>query len=355
MSIASMMGKAQQTFISANGKNGFFSLYEQVFSTEHFDRIYVILGGPGTGKSTFLRKISEKGRGNGIAVEEIACSSDPDSLDGVILASRGKRIGLLDGTPPHGRIITRPALCEEIIDLGAFWDAEGLSEHKATLLALGEKKKRAYLRAYALLEALGALWEESRISLLPYFDTEKAKRQIQHKIGTKKQAGYAEYRLMRSFSGKGEIVLSPCDGYVQNLLFVGGNQIAAEIYLSYFEKILQKSEVARTVFLSPLDGANIDGIYLKDSQTLLVKESLKRGSAKGRRIVADRFFSSHIEESKERRACFESVKGLALAALSEAMETHAAIEEYYIDGMDFTALAAFREKKTEEIISRLLR
>lgn len=354
MNAKSILGDTPKTFISANGKNGFFSLYEEVFQTENFDRIYVIFGGPGTGKSTFLRTVAAKSRENGVTVEEIACSSDPDSLDGIILTTKEKRIGILDGTPPHGRIITAPALCEEMIDLGAFWDSARLSQYRQTILSLGEKKKRAYARAYALLSALGSLWEERRIAVTPHFDTEKAKRQIKHKIGTKKQNGYAEYRLLRSFSGQGEVLLPPRGENVQNLLLIGGNQVAAEIYLSYFEKVLRELHVDRTVFLSPLDGKSVDAIYLKDTQTLLLKESLRQTKTTGRRIVADRFFTSHIEDSREQRVCFDTVKELALSALRDAKEAHAAIEEYYIKCMDFEALDNFRQKKTEEILSLLL-
>ncbi len=347
------VGGTPRSFISANSKNGFFSLYDEVFDTKRFDRIYVILGGPGTGKSTLLRGISAKARERGFAVEEILCSSDPASLDGVILASGNKRIGILDGTPPHARIITAPAVCEQIIDLGAFWDAQRLSVHKSTLLALTEKKQNAYARAYALLSAVGALWEEKRICFSPYFDKEKAKRQIKHKLGTCRQRGEATFRLLRTFSGAGEVVLSPCEEKAHNLLYIGGNQVAAEIYLSYFEEILKSLSVKRTVFLSPLDGKSVDGIYLEESATLLLKESLREKGIRGRRIVADRFFTLHPEESREHRALLESTKAMVLSALSEAKKAHAAMEEYYIDSMDFDALRAFREKKTEEILSFL--
>ncbi|MBE6656408.1 MAG: hypothetical protein E7609_06050 [Ruminococcaceae bacterium] len=340
-----------QSFISANSKNGFFSLYDTVFKTKTFDRIYVILGGPGTGKSTFLRQISEKAKEDGISVEEILCSSDPSSLDGVILKTSEKRIGVLDGTAPHSRIITAPAFCEEIIDLGVFWDAERIAVHKNELQLLGEKKKHSYARAYTLLSAAGALWEERRLCYAPYFDKEKARRQIRHKLGASKQTGEVTYRFMRSFSGMGEFILHALTESAQNIVYVSGNCVAAEIYLSYFEEILKNSSMKRTVFLSPLDGKSVDGIYLEESATLLLKESLKGNGGRGRRIVADRFFTACLETSKEQRMSFEGVKAMALSALSEAKKAHAAMEEFYIDSMDFEALRAYKDKKSTQILS----
>lgn len=345
---------APLSFISANSKNGFFSLYDTVFDTKKFDRIYLLAGGPGTGKSTFLRTVSQKAAEAGVEREEILCSSDPDSLDGVILVHHGKRIGVIDATPPHGRIITSPAICEELIDLGSFWNAKALSRHKEALLSLGEKKKEAYLCGYAYLRALGALWDAGSIPLLPRFDEEKAKRQIKHKLATHKEKGEEKIRLLHAFTGAGEVVL-PFSGFeAQNLLFVGGNPNAAEIYLTYFNKIAKAMGIKQTVFLSPLDGESVEAIHLPESGTLLVKEGLKGASDKGRRIVADRFFSSLNDEGKERFSVMSTVKKMALSAFKEAKSIHAAIEEYYIKAMNFDALAEYRLKKADEILDRLL-
>lgn len=351
------MSKTQNaplSFISANSKNGFFSLYDTVFDTKKFDRIYLLAGGPGTGKSTFLRTVSQKAAEAGVEREEILCSSDPDSLDGVILVHHGKRIGVIDATPPHGRIITSPAICEELIDLGAFWDAKALSRQKVALLSLAEKKKQAYLCGYAQLRALGALWDVGSIALRSRFDEEKAKRQIKHKLATHKQKGEERVRLLHAFTGAGEVVL-PCSGFeLQNLLLVGGNPNAAEIYLTYFNIIAKEMGIKRTVYLSPLDGESVDAIHLPESGTLLIKESLKGAGDKGRRIVADRFFSSPTDEGKERFSVMNAVKKMALSEFKEAKGIHAAIEEYYIKAMDFDALATYRRKKADEILDSLL-
>ena len=42
-------------FLGANSKNGFYSLYDELFAGEY--RLHIIKGGPGTGKSSFMRKI----------------------------------------------------------------------------------------------------------------------------------------------------------------------------------------------------------------------------------------------------------------------------------------------------------
>ena len=45
----------EKYFAAANTESGFFSLFDEVFSPEHLRRIYILKGGPGTGKSTHTR------------------------------------------------------------------------------------------------------------------------------------------------------------------------------------------------------------------------------------------------------------------------------------------------------------
>ena len=47
-------------FGAANGFYGFRSNFDRIFSSEHLNKLFIIKGGPGTGKSTLLRKIKEK-------------------------------------------------------------------------------------------------------------------------------------------------------------------------------------------------------------------------------------------------------------------------------------------------------
>ena len=80
-------------FLGANSKDGFVSLLPQ-FRQESPRRLYAVKGGPGCGKSTCIRRLTDALGG---ADEYFLCSSDPDSLDGAALPD----MALLDGTAPH--------------------------------------------------------------------------------------------------------------------------------------------------------------------------------------------------------------------------------------------------------------
>ncbi len=86
-------------FLGANSSAGFRSLYEDFTDPNKNYDILVLKGGPGVGKSSFMKYIGSRAEEQGEDVEYIWCSGDPDSLDAVRLP----RVGIIavDGTSPH--------------------------------------------------------------------------------------------------------------------------------------------------------------------------------------------------------------------------------------------------------------
>ena len=86
-------------FLGANSPTGFYSLYDHLIPPEQARAIFILKGGPGCGKSTLMRKIAAWAEETGLETEYILCSGDPDSLDAVVLPSKG--VAIVDGTAPH--------------------------------------------------------------------------------------------------------------------------------------------------------------------------------------------------------------------------------------------------------------
>ena len=123
-----MDAKYQKFFLGANSCKGFESHFSDCYDARDGWCAYIIKGGPGTGKSSFMRHFASHAIQKGEEVILCPCSSDPESLDGVILPR--KKMVLLDGTAPHVVEPSFPGICEEIINLGEFWDAEKLKKHQ---------------------------------------------------------------------------------------------------------------------------------------------------------------------------------------------------------------------------------
>ena len=131
-------------FAASNSCLGFRNYYGDLFTDTRTDRLYIIKGGSGTGKSHLMRQIAQAAHARGYAVDYYHCSSDPSSLDGVLIIGKDECFGIVDGTSPHTVEPTVPGARENIIDLGQFWDQSLLFKQKNEIMALSSKKSSAY-------------------------------------------------------------------------------------------------------------------------------------------------------------------------------------------------------------------
>lgn len=100
-----LKGKIKHVFPGGNTPQGFFSYYDYIIPSGEATRIFVIKGGPGVGKSTFMKKIGDVMASRGYDVEFHHCSSDNNSLDGVVIPAL--RVAFIDGTAPHRVVFTQ--------------------------------------------------------------------------------------------------------------------------------------------------------------------------------------------------------------------------------------------------------
>jgi len=87
-------------FLGSNSAQGFYSLYDDL--TDRGEFLWILKGGPGCGKSSFMKKIGEAASAAGLEVEYIQCSGDPGSLDAVKIPAL--KTAYMDGTAPHGTV-----------------------------------------------------------------------------------------------------------------------------------------------------------------------------------------------------------------------------------------------------------
>ena len=134
-------------FAAANGYSGFRSYFNDIFISEKFKRIFILKGGPGTGKSTLMKRVVHFADCEGMDYEKIHCSSDPYSLDGVIINTNGKRYAIIDGTAPHERDAVIPGAIDTIVNLGDSFNISSLESKRDEIIHLNQKKKKAYKKA----------------------------------------------------------------------------------------------------------------------------------------------------------------------------------------------------------------
>ncbi len=329
-------------FAAANGFDGFRSYYPSLYRSEHFTRVFVIKGGPGTGKSRLLREAAVTAEAIGAHVDYIYCSSDPASLDGVILYQKEKRIALLDGTAPHARCADIPGAIDEIINLGDFWNSELLTERRDEILSVSREKSTRFALAYSYLRVAGIAFRERKKLLNTAFLKEKAENAVLRFLKAHKEKRGSSARVLQSGIGmRGEVFLKTYlekanAVYCVEDLFGFSGQL-----LSVFETELKKQSLAFVGIEDHMAPDNLLGIYLPENKILLLSKSvLPKELSPCKSFTASRFLDPALfrklrPDLRRITTLYSEACLSAGAAFRSAGEAHFTLESIYITAMNF--------------------
>lgn len=251
-------GLITRWFLGANSGAGFYSLYDS-FASENGDFTWVVKGGPGCGKSVFMKRIGAAAEKNGLDVEYIYCSGDPASLDGIYLPSL--KTGWIDGTAPH----TLDPVCfgatGAYLDLGAFCDIGAAHKMRSEITTLADRYKKQYARAYDCLRAASAVSPEKQACLFGSSEKAAASRRAASAADrelpkAKKTAfpGRVTRRFLSSITCEGQVFLKDTLTTLCKRIYLLDNKYGlAEHYLRELINIAQERGVDTTLCLCPLD------------------------------------------------------------------------------------------------------
>ncbi len=337
-------------FLGSAGAGRFFSLFDcMVPEGEDGWYTFILKGGPGTGKSTLMKKLAAEAESHDIGCERICCSSDPDSLDAVIFPQL--KACVADGTAPHEMEPVYPGADSEIIDLG-FWETEKLAKSREQIIALTDKNRELHKRARGFLEIGFSVYARAAAMERTAVDGEKIER-------------YALRLAKRSFpesGGRGKTIKRLLDAVTP-----GGFEFAAEYAAEKCENIIvvadrfgaasaQLVEEIKTLALgSGLDviiSPSVCGRGLKHiiipgiGLGVFTSDCLCPVSLPGARVInASRFLDSAVMKEYKERLCFSRKASVELlnesaGLLQSAGEVHGELERIYISAIDY--------KKTDE-------
>ncbi len=338
--------RTKKYFIGANTSRGFINYGEEIFAD--LKKLYVIKGGPGTGKSTFMKKIAARATEKGYDVEYYYCSSDPSSLDGIVIPTLG--IGVTDGTSPHTFEARFPGAKEEYLNLGEFWNSEFLSLCREKIEEHSVKKGKYFASAYKYLSVAESVRSERENALISCYDREKAEKAISRFMKTVGNGnGYSLIpRQISAFSMSGETFLNSYEAECERVIYIKDKRgISAFLFDEMLKKAKEqklKAYVSRDCFcrinavMFPEKGVAAllgDGEKVINGERFIINEKLSEVRKKLRFLTA-------IEEE---------LMDCALGELALAKEHHFILEDIYKEAMDFRSL----EKMEKAFITKIIK
>ncbi len=350
----------EKYFLAANSCEGFISKFGECYNPTDNWKVYIIKGGPGTGKSSFMKKIAQKAEEKNLNYILCPCSSDPNSLDGVILPD--KKLVVLDGTAPHTLDPIYPAVCEEILNFGQFWDSDNF-KNKSEIIETTNKNKMLHASASRYMQAVGKLMLDNYKTALACTKKDKALTFAQtlckRYLPPKATNPYMWVRFIGGISPKGIIsypqtVTSTCKELV---IIKDKYGASSNIIMEKIENYALQNGYEIISLKNPfLPSVLTDHIIIPSLSLAFVTENDYISFNKDcRRIHARRFTSNkQLHLSKERLKFNKKAGDILLKTASDtlfqAKLVHDKLENYYIKAMNFEKLNEFTEKFCNNLI-----
>ena len=333
-------------FAASNTKDGFVSYFDSIFSDIDCDRVFILKGGPGCGKSTFMKKLGILAEEKGFATEYFHCSSDPLSLDGIII--KEKRVCVVDGTSPHAIEPQLAGAREIIIDLGRSWDTDALFAKKEELQQLCRQKKKHYSDCYTFLHTKSVMDSLVHNLVFPYilFDKlDKSASRLSKSLfkDTKSSKGVSRTRITQALSSLGKIRFFTFESESEFCIFLKEPFSSCKLASMFLNEIYEhatKQNADVYISYNPEAKGEIDALYFPEAKTSVSifdeDEVLKcdKTGKKCRIINCARFLDTKGLSSVNPLRKFycrlaENMESKALESLTKAGETHMETEKIY--------------------------
>lgn len=362
-----MLGNERHYFAGGNTAKGFYSLYDS--SLKGLDRVYILKGGPGTGKSSLMKWLGEKWSKAGYDIEVLHCSSDNDSIDGVIIPKL--KVGVVDGTAPHVIEPTAPGAIEEYVNLGEAWNSELLAIQKEGILAIKDQIKEAYGRAYATFKEALDIHDEWEAFYIENMDFAKADELTDSLIENffggiqlNKEAD-VRHRFLGAATPDG-----PVD-FIQNLTkdvakryFIKGRPGSGKsTMLKKLVKAAEEKGLDVEVYHCGFDPHSLDMLIVRELGLAIFDSTSPHEhfpENKGDEIIdmyravindgTDEKYHSEIADVKSR---YQDRMEKATSFLAQAKSYHDELEKIYVEAMNFKVIDQIKEKINDSIEKRV--
>ncbi|MEG2199338.1 MAG: ATPase [Anaerovorax sp.] len=360
------VGKRRQYYLGNNTPEGFFSYYNYILGQKEAEKIICIKGGPGTGKSTFMRKIGEELLKEGEDVDFLHCSADSDSLDGIVL--KKLKVALVDGTSPHVIDPINPGAVDSIIHLGDFWCEDGIRLNKFEIMNANEKLKGIYEIAYNYLGCAGKLHENISKIMGKTVKTEEAYKKFAQLIGD--ELAHKEIKPNLGTEKKYFASAITCNGFVNYLNTLIDNcervyVIEAEMGVDVGKMLEIFAESARyrgfdvEGYYCPMKpGKKLEHVVIPDLKLAVVTSNEFHHIENRRPWFTYRANTGDLSRDdlnflKDSKELFTVLMKKTREAFGLAKRTHDILESYYIPNMNFLQVETVRNKIIEEQKAKL--
>lgn len=358
------MTQERHFFPGGNTSKGFYSLYRYILTQDEARRIICIKGGPGTGKSTLMKKIGSYFLAKGYDVEFHHCSSDNNSLDGVVI--KGLNVAVLDGTAPHIVDPINPGAVDEVLNMGDCWNEEGFKKYRTNIMDVNREVGKKFKRAYRYLGAARCIlddWANFNEEALSKTKLNMLKENLKNKLLKDLPVGHTacdRHLFLTAFTPNGIITFTSglIDTFKNIIVLKGGPNLGQTEILSYIGDEAQKRGLFVEYYHDPFIPERLEHIAIPNLSLAIVSSNeINRFNIPSdatevinlEDLCYKNILAKHNEDISLNSELFYSLVDKALGQIKQAKALHDDMEKYYIENIDFEKI----NKTTERILKKI--
>lgn len=347
---------SRSLFPGAMGPDGFISCFDHLLPQSLLRRKLILKGGPGVGKSTFMRRVHAALCAEGQPSTLYFCSGDPDSLDAIAVPHAG--LVLLDGTAPHIVDPAIPGARDSIINLGACLNEPAMRPRLPLIQACMKDHAAASRRARACMQAASALMRDQAALVKGVCDEEKIAQMIRAVIqsvlcGSEPSSSCASVRpvITDAITPKGELCLIAQNAQPRVIRLTGHWAMDLTDVLRSISAAVRANGHAVEEHLCPLIPGGLLHLTIPSLGTLITT---------GERLPSEMTFDfsaclpmsallRHDAALEQGRTGVRQYIGKAVDALQQAKKLHDELETFYVPNMDFSRWQEMLDQTIESL------
>jgi anti-sigma28 factor (negative regulator of flagellin synthesis) len=352
-----MNGKVINYYAGGNTARGFYSLYES--NLEGMDRVFILKGGPGTGKSSLMKQIGADWNSRGYDVQYLHCSSDNDSIDGVIIEQL--KMAIVDGTAPHVIEPKAPGAVEEYVNLGTAWNSIKLSCQKDVIVQYNQNISQAFQNAYSCFSQALKIhdeWEKIYIANMNFSKANALTEQLVERLfqnQTLSKKADVRHRFLGAATPKGAVDFVPnLTEDVPKRYFIKGRPGSGKSTM--LKKIVANAEergLDVEVYHCGFDPKSLDMVIVRELGFAIFDSTAPHEyfPEKNSDEIIDMYGTvinagtdeKYAEQLSDVSGRYSAKMKEAISYLAQAKSLHDELEEIYVEAMDFDKVEAIKE------------
>lgn len=360
-----MTVQTRRAFLGGNTACGFFSYFEHIIRPSHAARLFVLKGGPGSGKSHFMNRVSERMEQAGFSVEKFHCSSDVDSLDGIRVPEL--ELAWLDGTTPHVIDPQFPGVVDTFVNLHAFCHEERIALKKQHIMDIQAIVKHTFQQAYRYLQAAYEVYQNiaamNERSINPGYIHEHEQHIMQSVFGHRKvsQTSGTMRKLFASAitpTGLQTFLPSLLSGIEKHFILEGEPGTGKSSMLGQIARASVAHGYYTEVYHSPLAPHQIAHVVIPELSVACVSVDKFFPHTVTEGFLINTNEARSYDEVKRNKTfladAWESFRHLldrAVSTLAHAKDVRDKLEDAYIQAMDFDGIDEMREAQVDALLT----